>query len=144
MGTVEAIVLPARARGTATRTRNSGARAGFYLPSRQENGTSNTLANHLSIDLDKNEGHGMYISNPRTPHPMLSSRLRKEIGNWRELTPGDTVVLLTSDKRNPRIMGRVDDISDDGRYLWLLQDSCAGRRLLDRAEGYTTFLDSKL
>ncbi len=41
-------------------------------------------------------------------------------------------------------MGRVDDISDDGRYLWLLQDSGAGRRLLDRAEGYTTFLDSKL
>ncbi|WP_350004237.1 hypothetical protein [Pseudarthrobacter sp. WHRI 8279] len=86
----------------------------------------------------------MYISNPRTHHPMLSSRMRKEIGNWRELTPGDTVVLLTSDKRNPRIMGRVDDISDDGRYLWLLQDSGAGRRLLDRAEGYTTFLDSKL
>ncbi|WP_461188634.1 hypothetical protein [Arthrobacter sp. Z4-13] len=85
----------------------------------------------------------MYISNPRTHHPMLSSRMRKEIGNWRELTPGDTVVLLTSDKRNPRIMGRVDDISDDGRYLWLLQDSGAGRRLLDRAEGYTTFLDSK-
>ena len=108
------------------------------------NDTSNTRDDHSSIDLDKNEGpgHGMYISNPRTPHPMLSNGLRKEIGNWRELTPGDTVVLLTSDKRNPRITGRVDDISDDGRYLWLLQGNGAGRLLLDRAEGYTTFLDS--
>lgn len=83
----------------------------------------------------------MYFSNPRTPHPLPSTCLRKEIGNWRELTPGDTVVLLTSDKRNPRITGRVDDISDDGRYLWLLQGNGAGRRLLDRAEGYTTLLD---
>ena len=86
----------------------------------------------------------MYISNPSTPHPMLSGHLRKEIASWRELTPGDTVVLLTSDKRNPRITGCVDDISDDGRYLWLLQDSGAGRRLLHKAEGYTTLLNSRV
>ncbi|PTT69988.1 hypothetical protein DBR22_02310 [Arthrobacter sp. HMWF013] len=69
--------------------------------------------------------------------------MRQEVRSWLELAPGDTVVLLTSDKRNARIAGRVDDISADGSFLWLLQDSGAGRRLFHRPDGYTTLLDSR-
>ncbi|MGO4435168.1 hypothetical protein AB4Y88_18330, partial [Paenarthrobacter sp. RAF9] len=58
------------------------------------------------------------------------------------LNAGDTIVLLTSDKLNPRFAGRVDGISPDGRYLWLIQSNGAGRRLFHRAEGFTTLLDS--
>ncbi len=52
------------------------------------------------------------------------------------------VVLLTSDKLNPRFAGRIDEISADGRFLWLIQTNGAGRRLFHLAEGYTTLLDS--
>jgi hypothetical protein len=51
-------------------------------------------------------------------------------------------VLLTSDKLNPRFAGRIDEISADGRFLWLIQTNGAGRRLFHHAEGYTTLLDS--
>ncbi|KQQ89727.1 hypothetical protein [Arthrobacter sp. Leaf137] len=64
------------------------------------------------------------------------------MAGWDQLNKGDTVVLLTSDRRNPRFTGWVDEISEDGRYLWLIQDNGAGRRLFHRVEGYTTLLDS--
>lgn len=83
----------------------------------------------------------MCISNPRAPLG-LSSSLRPEVTNWHQLSPGDMIVLLTSDKLNPRFAGRVDEISADGRYLWLIQTNGAGRRLFHHAEGYTTLLDS--
>lgn len=82
----------------------------------------------------------MYISNSRA-YPIPSSSLRVEVTGWDQLNHGDTIVLLTSDRRNPRFTGRVDEISEDGRYLWLIQDNGAGRRLFHRVEGYTTFLD---
>jgi hypothetical protein len=71
----------------------------------------------------------------------LSRSLRLEVANWHQLSPGDMVVLLTSDKLNPRFAGRVDEISADARYLWLIQTNGAGRRLFHHAEGYTTFLE---
>ncbi|MEO5314708.1 hypothetical protein PV772_11405 [Pseudarthrobacter sp. CC12] len=85
----------------------------------------------------------MYISNPRT-YPIPPGSLRREVATWDQLSNGDTIVLLTSDRRNPRIVGRVDEISEDGRYLWLIQDNGAERRLFHRIEGYTTFLDSAI
>lgn len=97
----------------------------------------------IEPSLISSEGQYMYISNPRASHPTLSNCLRIEVDSWRQLTPGNSVVLLTSDRRNPRIAGRVDEISGDGHYLWLIQDNCAGRRLFHRPEGYTTFLDSE-
>lgn len=75
-------------------------------------------------------------------YPIPFSSLRREVTDWDELTAGDSIVLLTSDRQNPRFAGRVDEISGDGCYLWLIQDSGAGRRLFHRVEGYTTFLDS--
>ena len=78
-----------------------------------------------------------------TSYPIHWGSPRQEVRSWLELAPGDTVVLLTSDKRNARIAGRVDDISADGLFLWLLQDRGAGRRLFHRPDGYTTLLDSK-
>jgi hypothetical protein len=83
----------------------------------------------------------MCISNPRAPLG-LSSSLRLEVTNWHQLNPDDMIVLLTSDKLNPRFAGRVDEISADGHYLWLVQTNGAGRRLFHHAEGYTTLLDS--
>lgn len=85
----------------------------------------------------------MDIARPLTSYPIHWYSLRQEVRSWRELAPGDVVVLLTSDKRNARIEGRVDEISGDGLFLWLLQDNGAGRRLFHRPDGYTTFLDSK-
>ncbi|QQQ64368.1 hypothetical protein [Paenarthrobacter ureafaciens] len=84
----------------------------------------------------------MHILNSRT-YFIPSSSLRSEVSGWDQLKSGDTVVLLTSDRRNPRFTGRVDEISQDGRYLWLIQNNGAGRRLFHRVEGYTTFLDSR-
>nr|BFE44145.1 hypothetical protein GCM10017547_20380 [Pseudarthrobacter oxydans] len=97
----------------------------------------------IEPSLISSEGQYMYISNPRASHPTLSNCLRIEVDSWRQLAPGNSVVLLTSDRRNPRIAGRVDEISVDGHYLWLIQDNGAGRRLFHRPEGYTTFLDSE-
>jgi hypothetical protein len=74
----------------------------------------------------------------------VSGSLRLAMTNWHKLSPGDTVVLLTSDKLNPRFAGRVDELSADGRYLWLVQTNGAGRRLFHHAEGYTTFLEEVL
>ena len=85
----------------------------------------------------------MSISNPR-PSLGAPSSLRLEGTNWHQLNAGDMIVLLTSDKLNPRFAGRVDEISADGRYLWLVQTNGAGRRLFHRSEGYTTLLDSVL
>ena len=77
-----------------------------------------------------------------TSYPVDWHSPRKEITTWRDLAPGDAVVLLTSDRRNARISGKVDDLSADGSFLWLVQDNGAGRRLFHRPEGYTTLLDS--
>jgi hypothetical protein len=79
---------------------------------------------------------------PATSYPVNRHSPRKEIMTWRDLAQGDAVVLLTSDKRNPRISGKVDNLSTDGSFLWLVQDNGAGRRLFHRTEGYTTLLDS--
>jgi hypothetical protein len=83
----------------------------------------------------------MCIPNPGTSLGHSSS-LRLQVTYWQELSAGDIVVLLTSDKLNPRLAGRIDEISADGRFLWLIQTNGAGRRLFHHAEGYTTLLDS--
>ena len=93
--------------------------------------------------LASNEGHHMCISNPRASLGHSSS-LRLEVTTWHQLSSGDMVVLLTSDKLNPRFAGRIDEVSADGRFLWLIQTNGAGRRLFHHAEGYTTLLDSVL
>lgn len=84
----------------------------------------------------------MEPAQPATSYPVDWHPPRKEITTWRDLAPGDAVVLLTSDRRNARISGKVDDLSIDGSFLWLVQDNGAGRRLFHRPEGYTTLLDS--
>lgn len=68
--------------------------------------------------------------------------MRKEVRNWRYLAQGDAVVVLTKDRRHPRFAGKVDEISDDGSFLWLIQDNGAGRRLVHRLEASTTLLDA--
>ena len=110
------------------------------LPFTSGNGT------RIEPSLISSEGRYMYISNSysRTGHTAPSDCLRIEVHSWLQLTPGNSVVLLTSDRRNPRIAGRVDRVSVDGHYLWLIQDNGAGRRLFHRPEGYTTFLDSEV
>lgn len=84
----------------------------------------------------------MSISHLPMFHASMSNYLRKEVKSWSHLAPGDSVVLLTSDRSNPRSSGLVDEISDDGHFLWLIQENGAGRRLFHRADGYTTLLDS--
>lgn len=60
--------------------------------------------------------------------------------DWRELTRGDSVVLLNS--RHEAVGGVVDDISGDGSLIWIQQDDGAGRRLFHRSDGYKTLLDA--
>lgn len=68
--------------------------------------------------------------------------MRKEVRNWRYLAQGDAIVVLATDKRHPRFAGKVDEISEDGSFLWLIQDNGAGRRLIHRLEASTTLLDA--
>jgi biotin-(acetyl-CoA carboxylase) ligase len=62
------------------------------------------------------------------------------LADWRKLTQGDSVVLLSS--REEAVGGVVDEISADGSILWIHQDDCGGRRLFHRADGYKTYLDA--
>lgn len=65
-----------------------------------------------------------------------------EVASWRDLAPGDAVILLTSNPQIPRFAGKVDAISADGSFLWLLQNNAAGRKLFHRGEGFTTLLET--
>ncbi len=62
------------------------------------------------------------------------------IADWRELTRGDSVVLLNP--RKEAVGGIVDDVSADGSVIWIQQDDCGGRRLFHRNDGYKTLLDA--
>lgn len=86
----------------------------------------------------------MYTSNDRASGPTNAGSSRYELHSWTRLAQGSPVVLLSSDARNPRFAGRVDEVSDDGTLMWLIQDNGAGRRLFLRAEGYTTYLGADL
>ncbi|ASN19990.1 hypothetical protein [Arthrobacter sp. YN] len=61
------------------------------------------------------------------------------LADWRELRPGDTVVLLPS--AGEAVGGIIDDVSSDGSLIWIFQDDCGGRRLFHRADSCKTLLD---
>lgn len=62
------------------------------------------------------------------------------VADWRELSEGDSVVLLDLQKSGARISGTVDAVSADGALIWLVQNDSAGRRIFHQADGYKTLL----
>jgi hypothetical protein len=75
------------------------------------------------------------------PKPTRFRFRRSFVANWRELRPGDTVVLLGSG--NERVSGTVDAVTTDGDMVWILQDNGAGRKLFHNSDTYQTLTDPK-
>lgn len=66
---------------------------------------------------------------------------RSAVTNWRELRPGDPVVLVGTS--NERVSGTVDAVTTDGDMVWILQGNGAGRKLFHNSDIYQTFTDPK-
>ncbi|GAA3315844.1 hypothetical protein GCM10017710_25900 [Arthrobacter ramosus] len=56
------------------------------------------------------------------------------VANWRELTPGDTVVLIARNK--DCIEGTIDAVTKDGAFLWLRQEGFRPRCVFYHSDGY--------
>ncbi|MBT2549673.1 hypothetical protein [Arthrobacter sp. ISL-65] len=76
-----------------------------------------------------------------TAQPTRHGYRRSVVADWRELTPGDNIVLLSPDQGGTPFAGAVDAISADGSLIWLLQGGCEGRRIFHRHDGYKTLID---
>ena len=66
---------------------------------------------------------------------------RTVVANWRELAPGDIVVLIASNK--DRIEGTIDTVTKDGAFLWLRQDALRPRRVFYHSDGYEVLVDPR-
>jgi hypothetical protein len=66
---------------------------------------------------------------------------RTVVANWRELTPGDTVVLIARNK--DRIKGTIDAVTKNGAFLWLRQDALRPRQVFFHSDGYKVLVDPR-
>ncbi|MFE5835512.1 hypothetical protein [Arthrobacter sp. NPDC056493] len=67
----------------------------------------------------------------RTTMPQPSST--KVVADWTALIPGDFVTVLES--YTVRHSGWIDDLTEDGRILWLVRAFGGGRRMFFRENG---------
>jgi len=66
---------------------------------------------------------------------------RTMVANWRELTPGDTVVLIARNK--DCIEGTIDAVTKDGAFLWLRQEGFRPRCVFYHSDGYKVLVDPR-
>lgn len=81
-------------------------------------------------------------TSPGAPKPTRFGFRRTQVGNWQELLPGDSVVLIGASSE--RVSGTVDAVSKDGDLVWIFQDNGAGRKLFHDSDNYQTFKDPKI
>lgn len=69
---------------------------------------------------------------------------RTNVSDWKELLPGDILRLDSNMSDVVQTSGTVDAVSEDGSFLWLIQDNGAGRKLFHHVDGYTTLMNPRI
>jgi hypothetical protein len=82
------------------------------------------------------------LSPDQLARPTQYGYRRSAVSNWRELIPGDSVV-LTGPGRHERYAGHVDAVSAEGALVWLLLDNGGERRLFHGVDGHSVLLDPR-
>jgi hypothetical protein len=88
-------------------------------------------------------------SSEQIPRPTHYGFRRTLVADWSELLPNDIVVLEQTGSTTKPISakytsGTVDLVSEDGAFLWLMQEDGAGRRLFFQSDGYITLVNPRM
>jgi hypothetical protein len=78
------------------------------------------------------------------PRPTHYGYRRTAVADWRHLIPGDKLILEPAKTNEDRISGTVDAVSENGAFLWVVQDDCGERRLFCRTDGYKTLMNPRI
>ncbi|MCA4134548.1 hypothetical protein [Arthrobacter sp. M4] len=62
------------------------------------------------------------------------------VPDWRELAPGDLVTVV--DSHSVLHSGWIDDVTEDGSVLWLVQVGGRGRKMFLREDGGLVTMDT--
>jgi hypothetical protein len=78
------------------------------------------------------------------PRPTHYGYRRTAVPDWRHLIPGDKLILEPAKINEGTISGTVDAVSENGAFLWVVQDDCGERRLFCRTDGYKTMMNPRV
>lgn len=108
------------------------------MPQKDNMATNTALAKEIDEEAaSENSG----IPTTAETSPTRYGFRRTVVANWRELIPGDTVVLIARNK--DCIEGTIDAVTKDGAFLWLCQDGFRPRRVFYYSDGYKVLVDPR-